>query len=131
MVSVDFFLLKKQYDECLQCIDRVEQSVGGDPYLHSLRGNIFMEAGRFADAKAACEKAIQMEPTLDETYWSRITVALKEKNHADTAFWLRKIVTQCNATLEVDELRNIPDYAAFAKSEEYEPLRKWYQTQKK
>ena len=37
MISIDYYLLKKDYPRGLECIDRFEQAVGGDPYLNIIR----------------------------------------------------------------------------------------------
>jgi tetratricopeptide (TPR) repeat protein len=128
-LSIDYFLLKKQYDEAIRCIRSVATAVGGDPYLLSMEGTAQAEAGRFKEAKAVCEKAVAEEPTLTDAYWNRISVALKEKNHPDTLAWLKKIVEKCE--VEIDDLTKADDYADFAKSPQHAEWVKWYVGRKK
>ena len=127
-ISVDYFLLRKQYDESLRCIGTVEKAVGGDPYLHTLRANVLVEAGRFPAAREAAEKAVVEEPTLPDAYWTRISVALREKNHRDTLAWLKKIVEKLD--MEILDLTELEDYKDFVRSPEHETWLKWYADRK-
>jgi tetratricopeptide (TPR) repeat protein len=129
LVSIDYYLLKKQHDECLACIDRVEKAVGGDPYLAFIRGNTFFDRGSYTEAKQEFEKAIEQEPTLQDAYWSRITVALKEENHADTLDWLKRIVERCNVVMDEDAMRAAPEYTAFVNSREFSDFHHWLTSQ--
>jgi tetratricopeptide (TPR) repeat protein len=123
-ISIDYFYLKKQYDQARKAIDRLDQAVGGDPYLNVVRGNASMEAGRFEEARQAMEKAIQAEPDATNAYWVRISLALREKKHADTLKWLQAIVEKCH--VEVQDLAAVPEYADFVKSPQYGEWQKWY-----
>jgi len=128
-LSIDYFLLKKEYDESLRCVEKVDQSVGGDPYLHSLRANVLIQATRLKEARGEADKAIELEPTLTDSYWTRITVALKEKNHIDTLRWLKKLVEATDE--KITDLTTLDDYADFVKSPQHEEWRKWYESRTK
>ena len=128
-LSIDYFLLKKEYGEALRCIDHSDKAVGGDPYMNVLRANIFLEAKRFKESRAASEKAIEQEPTLADAYWTRITLALKEKNHAETLAWLKKLTEKTSE--EVADLTTVAEYADFAKSPQHAEWLKWYAAKKK
>ena len=45
LISIDAFLIHKEYDKAQAAIDRLDESLGGDPYLNVLRSTIFMEQG--------------------------------------------------------------------------------------
>jgi hypothetical protein len=126
LLSIDYDVLKRQYDESLGCIERLNQAVGGDPYLGFLRGNVLRTAGRLADAKAELEKTVAQEPTLDAAYWCRINVALGERNHADTLAWLKRIVDACAMKIDFNQMRAAPDYAAFVASPQFAEFDDWY-----
>ena len=128
LVSIDYFRLKGQHDEALDCIERLDKAVGGDPYLSFVRGNVLVEAGRYAAAKAELESAIEQEPTLEDDYWARITVALKEQNYADTLAWLRTIVEKSNAVIEEQDVRASEDYAEFVQSPQFGEFLEWYKS---
>jgi tetratricopeptide (TPR) repeat protein len=128
-ISIDYFLLKKRYDEARLAMDRLNEAVGGDPYLGVLRGTAWMEEGRFEEAGRAIEKAIQEEPGLTPAYWARVTLSLREKNHNDTLKWLKIIVG--NRGVEVQDLAAVPEYAEFVKSPRHGEWQKWYATRGK
>jgi hypothetical protein len=131
LMSLDYFLLKKQYDKALDCLGRMEKAVGGDPYLLVFRANALVAAGRYADARAEAEKAVQQEAHLVPAYWARIMVALKEKNHPDTLAWLKKIVEECGMRINEAYIKTNADYAAFAKSPQFVEFQKWYKARTK
>jgi tetratricopeptide (TPR) repeat protein len=128
-VSIDYYLIKKQYDDALKAIAAVQKAVGGDAHLESMRANVLAEAGRYDEARAAAEKAVKDEPDLDSGYWSRITVSLREKKYADTVEWLKKVVEQCK--IEVQDLTQNPEFAGFIKSPQHGEWRKWYRAHSK
>lgn len=124
LIAIDYFFLKKQFDALVQAIDRLDRSVGGDPYLNVLRGNVYLEAGKFASSRAAYEAAIKAEPNLTEAYWARIALSLTERNHDDTLTWLKTIVEKRAAG--IGDLTTISDYADFVKSPQHTRWQKWY-----
>lgn len=128
-ISIDYYFLKKRYDEAIRAIDRIDKAIGGDPYLRVLRSGAHSEAGRFADARTDIEKAITEEPNLINAYWVRIALSLREKNHEDTLTWLKAIVERLN--VEFQDLSTVPDYAEFVKSSQHAQWRKWYAQRKK
>lgn len=125
LMSIDYFTLKKQYDEVLKAVDRLDRAVGGDPYLDVLRSSALAEAGRFRDAAAAAEKSVKGNPKLPLAYWTRVSVALKEKNHKDTLAWLKKGVEAGVIRIDLDNIRTSAEYAVFAKSPEFKELTAW------
>jgi tetratricopeptide (TPR) repeat protein len=127
--SIDYYLLKKRYDEAHKAIDRLNEAVGGDPYLGVLHGHVWMEAGQFEKARRAIERGIKEEPHLTNGYWSRITLSLREKKHADTLHWLKMIVEKCQ--VEIQDLAAVPDYADFVKSPQHGEWQKWYAGRRK
>jgi len=128
-LSMEYFLLKKEYTEALRCIENYDKAIGGDPYMHVWRANVFLEAKRFKEARAASEKAIEQEPTLADAYWSRINLSLSEKNHVETLAWLKKLIEKTNE--EVANLSTVAEYADFVKSPQHAEWVKSYATKKK
>lgn len=131
LLAVDYYLVKKRYDDPLAAVDRLDARIGGDPYLNLLRVNAHAEAGRLAEAKAAAEGAIAGEPTLADGYWARVEVALKERHHADTRDWLKRTVERAGEVLDTDAMRTSPVYAEFVKSDEFSELAAWWASQSK
>ena len=123
LISIDYFYLKGETDKGIEAIRRLNKAIGGDPYLDVFRGNLLIEAKQYDKARQAIEKAIKDEPSLKNAYWSRIALALAEKNHADTLTWLKAIVKAFN--YELGGLDESPAYAEFVKSPQYKAFEKW------
>lgn len=131
LISVDYFIMKQKYDEALQSLDRSIKTIGDDAYLHVLKGNVYMEAKQYAKAKEEIDIALKMEKDLQDAYWTRITIGLKEKNNADTLTWLKKIVEDFNESLDFDTMIKNEVYADFGKTKEFGELKKWFASRPK
>jgi tetratricopeptide (TPR) repeat protein len=124
LCSFHYYITAKQYDRALKALDRLDRAVGGDPHLSSVRGHILVLAERFDEARAAAEKAVKEEPTLESGYWVRILVSLHEEKYGETLEWLKKLVQTCQT--QVADLAAIPEYAGFVQSPQYREWQKWY-----
>src|SRR5262249_22998134 len=83
-LSIDYFTLKKDFAKAFEGIDRVEQSVGGDPYLLVLRAGIQILATDLAGAATSAAKAVEQEPTLAAGHVALLRIAVLKKNHVET-----------------------------------------------
>jgi len=117
LVTMDGFVYRKEYGKALASIDGLERKVGGDPLLNFLRGNMLYCMEKLEDAKKAGRQASKEVPYLQEPRWLLVTIALKEKAHAETASLLTAI--EKDFKLELEDLTTISDYAEFVKSPEY------------
>jgi tetratricopeptide (TPR) repeat protein len=125
LVSIDYFLLKKNYDETLRLLDRLDKSLGGDPYLMALKGTTLAEAGRFKEARASADKAIKDDPKLREAYWARATVSTKEKDHDETLKCLKILVEKLEPTLDPNNLLADDRFKDFVKTPQFSEFKKW------
>jgi tetratricopeptide (TPR) repeat protein len=130
-VSIDYFLMKKEYDKSIGCIDRLDQAVGGDPFLNFLRGSALMTAERMKDAKAKFEKAIQFDPTLSDPYWGLVTLSLKEKKHEETLTALKNVIEKFNVDIDESQLGQDENYRDFVKSPQCKELKEWLKSRQK
>jgi hypothetical protein len=129
IISIGFYTLRKDFDAVLKAIASLEKSVGGDPYLITLKAHLFMEKNDFAQSKKLYDIAIKEEPNLAAAHWGRITLALREKNHGETLDLLKQIVLACG--IKVLDLNLLPDYDDFVKSNEHQEWVKWYSNYEK
>lgn len=120
MLMIDAHAYAKRFDEAIACVERVDAMVEGDPYTDLLRGNLLWQKGDAAGAKRAGAEAIAAEPTLADAYWFLISIAVGEKDYAETARLLTEVERRCRA--EIADLRKIDAYKGFVESPEYE---KW------
>lgn len=126
LVVLDAYVLTKKYGAAIQSINRIDKSVGGDPYLSALRANVYVLDGKLGPAKESAQKAVAAEPGLVEGYWSLVSVALVEKNYRETARLLLHV--EKNLGIELNDLKNASEYAGFVRSPEY---REWMKSRPK
>ena len=122
-ILIDGYLLKKEFDKSIECIRRVSADIGGDVWLTSLQGNVLAQAGRFDEAKVKIDEAIKLEPDFKDLYLNALSLAIRAKNNANIAENLTLL--ENNFGVEIGDLTEIPDYADFVMSPEYE---KWLES---
>jgi len=120
VVALDVHLVKRQYAAALKGIDRLETAIGGDPYLDALRARVYEETKDYARSRAAAEKALAADPTLDDARWSLVRASLGEKQFGETTRLLRQL--EENRRCIMGDLTRIPAYAEYVRSPEY---REW------
>lgn len=125
LVSVDYYVLKKDAKALRECLWRLDEAVGGDPSLRVLDANFTLTQGDRAEARRLASEAVKLEDTLASGYWALIDVALTESDHAETARLLKTVVEKCNFPLAPEGLKDTELYAKFAKSKEYKELCEW------
>jgi tetratricopeptide (TPR) repeat protein len=124
-LSIDYYLTKGQHQESLACVDRVDRFLGGDPYLDVIRAHLLADAGDLKAATLAADKAIAAEPDLFDAVASRLSIALKAKDHAATMRYLLHLEKEFG--IEFADLTIVPEYAEFVKSPEH---KKWLERPK-
>lgn len=121
LVSVDGFLLRKEYDKALASADRLDARVA-DPYLEFWRGSILLMKGDRQGAKRRLRAAIAREPTLADPYWTLIDLAQQDGEFAAVAELLTAV--ERDAGVELRDLEEVPEFAAFVRSKEYPAWKK-------
>ena len=125
MLGIDGYLIAKEYDNSLACIDRIDKSTGGDPALNVMRASVRIEQKKYDAARELCEKALAAEPDLFSAHWTVVVIALAEKKFEETAERLTEIENLFE--VEFTELEKEPIYAEFVKSPEY---KRWQEQRK-
>lgn len=116
LLMVDVHFLKGNFDEAVACLDRVQQVVGRDSYLSFLAGNAWHQKGDIAAAMERLTTATTLEPTVQDAFWLLAAIAMEQQNFQLTADTLTKVEQQFE--VEWNNLRELPEYADFAASEE-------------
>jgi tetratricopeptide (TPR) repeat protein len=125
LISIDYYLLQKKYDEALAAIDRLDNALGGDPYLNSMRANVFIEMGKLPEAREHADKALQETPKIAQVYWTKVTVTALAKDHDETRDTLKLIVEKIDPTLTPEDIKNDERFVEFVKTPQFEELKKW------
>ncbi len=121
-MSIDYFALKKDFAKSLEALERVEKSVGGDPYLLVIRAGLLAKSNDFAAAAASATKAAEQEPTLIPAHVTLLKIAALRKDHAETLRRLQDIDKKFPGALA--GLENDSDFAEFRKTPQYKQWQK-------
>jgi hypothetical protein len=117
LLSISYFTIKKDFQQALECINRVESAVGGDPYLNVTRAALCDVQGKHDEAKRLARIAADLEPTLLPAYFELLGISLLQKNHDDTLAMLKEVDRKFE--LKLNDLTKVPEYAEFVKSPQF------------
>jgi hypothetical protein len=117
MFSVDYYLLKRDYPRALACLDRLDRSVGGDPYVHVMRAGIHTDQGQYDLARHDARRAIAVDPDLQDAYWALLTVSLQDHHYADTVTLLDQLEGRFH--IPFGDMTQLPVFSEFVRSPEY------------
>jgi tetratricopeptide (TPR) repeat protein len=127
LVLIDYHFNRGEYDTAIAIIDRLDRDVGGDPYLDFFRANVLYVAGRLEEAKQAARRAIEAEPTLEDPYWTLVTISLDEREFTETARLLTEIENELGLVL--GDLGGVPEYREFVESDAYPEWSRRYEAE--
>jgi tetratricopeptide (TPR) repeat protein len=94
LASLNFYLGRRQHNKILECIDKLDKTIGGDPYLDWLRSFIFMKMDDFARTKKFATQAFNREPTLTEAGYCVIGLLSFERKYDECVGVLEKMQFQ-------------------------------------
>jgi tetratricopeptide (TPR) repeat protein len=117
MLAIDELMVKKDYAGAMKVLDRLDQSLGGDPYLDAMRSTYALAHGDAWAARRFARRAIEREPSLIEGYWALVDCALKAEDHEETLARLEEIDRKFG--IEFQDLNQVPQYAGFVKSPQH------------
>ena len=116
LILIDKYILEESYEKALRGIDRLDQIVGGDPYLDTMRATVLYMMGDLERAKRAARRSTAREPDLAEGYDILAMIGLEEEDWGLVAEMMTVMVRQLR--FEFVDLRTLPEYAGFVGSDE-------------
>jgi len=126
MISVDALLQRKKYDQALECIERLDRSVGGDPYLKVTRARILGLQGKMPAAHIMGQRAVSQEPSLINGYYLLLDLSLKTREFDETVRLLKSLTSKFG--IQFSDFSQAPEFAEFVKSPQYQS---WLQSRSK
>lgn len=124
-ILIDQFVLRKDYEKALACVDRTIEGLGKDSALLTTRANILLLNDQVAEALQEIKKAIIAEPDLVDPYSAALDISIAAKDDDETAALLTVLETRFG--YEWKDLRKVPGFNDFVKSPQYA---EWVKTQK-
>ncbi len=116
-LSIDYYTIREEYDKALQAIDLVDESVGGDMSLATMRASIQSLAGDEAGAEANALQAIDDPLLAHEAYNVLFANAVRYRKYTAAVKWLDEV--HALTPLSPDDVRAVPENAAFVQSPEF------------
>ena len=118
LISIDSYVMKKDFAGAMKAIDRLDKSLGGDPYLNVMKANLCEAQDDLKGAKQYAQKAVDQEPTLLIGHQSLLGYAVALKDHPETLARLQEMDQKFRMTF--NDLTKVPAYAEFVKSPQYQ-----------
>ncbi|MGC6444053.1 MAG: tetratricopeptide repeat protein, partial [Rubripirellula sp.] len=117
LLSVDAFVMKEQFEEAINCIDRVNRTVGGDAELLVMKADIEALAGNNDRVKTIITSVLKDDPSNENAIWTLVQLSLAEKDFSETSRLLTKLESELG--IEIDDLTAIPVYEEYTASPEF------------
>ena len=112
---------ERQFNEVNRTLSRINDAVGGDPYLKVIRGNVArLHNDDVLGAKLLYREVVKDEPGMPYAYNALNQIALQERNHKETARLLG--ILEGKLGVSVGDLSAVEVYKDFVRSGEY---REW------
>jgi hypothetical protein len=126
LISIDGLLSHRKFDEALAALERLDKSVGGDPFLDISRAGILLQADRLEKGREAAKRVVKAMPEIIEGYWMLIEAELALKDYPGVLAALENI--DQHFQIKFNDISAVPSYAGFAKSPQYELWKKYLQS---
>lgn len=112
---------ERQFNEVNRSLRRINERVGGDPYLKVIRGNVArLHSNDVLGAKLLYREVIKAEPGMPYAYNALNQIALQERDYKETARLLS--ILEGKLGISVGDLTDVEVYQDFVRSGEY---REW------
>jgi len=114
-LALDYFLEKKEFAEARRSVLALNETVGGDAYLDWMTAVIEDEAGEGDAAIAACRRSIARDDTLQDPWWTMLSIHLRESRYSETL----SVLEGMQSRFEIDwrVIEHAPEYQSFHASE--------------
>ena len=89
LLLMDGYYLNGEYSKVLECINELDSSIKGDPYLHLYRYNVYTQMGEHSKALQSLEKLVAEMPQHQEGILELINAYLEKKDYAKTDIYVK------------------------------------------
>jgi tetratricopeptide (TPR) repeat protein len=81
LISLDGLILNKEFDKSLANLNKLDEALGGDPFLHFIRGNIYYYKKDYDNALGKFAITNLEYPDFIDAYDSALGIYLETNNH--------------------------------------------------
>lgn len=118
LLSIDAYLLDRQYEQAIECIDRLDQRVQGDPYLDLQRAAVMILKEDWDAAERYAKQALVDENCQLNAHWTLVSISLGRKQPAQTLALLKQMDQKFE--MKWSDLRTVEGYEPFVESAYYQ-----------
>lgn len=111
------------YDQALAAVDRLDAALGGDPWLHVVRGNVEIARGDLDAAWRHAGDARRAAPEMIEVYWNLLELALTREDYPGALEIIRELESEFGIVLDVEAMREVDIYDGLLESDEWRAYR--------
>lgn len=126
MLALDYHAFRDEYAAATRALKALRAWGGEDTFLDVSQAMILTDTGKLGAARATAEKAVAADPEFKMAYLTRVVIAAKVHDHADTLAWLKKTV-ECTG-YDFGDLRQGRAFASFVESPEFRQWLAWRAT---
>lgn len=123
LISIDGFILLKNYAAARASVDRLDKRLDGDPYLNQLRAGISVAEGKPEQALTEIQVVTSKLPEIRETWYAQVDLAAAAKNYAAAVVALEQLEKRFQVEIPADALSSSAELAPIAASAEYKAWR--------
>ncbi len=105
LVSLDGLIMRKNYQDALKALDKLETSLGGDSYLNDVRIGLLLEEGKDLErATTLAEEALKAAPESEDAHYLLLGVHVTNRNFAGAVATMRLMGERFELVFEDDGL---------------------------
>ena len=119
MVSIDGYFLHKDYAGALKTLDRLDQRVGGDPYIDTLRSHMYAAMEKIPEAVKTATSATTREPELVDGWYALVDADAAAKDFPGAVKAMDVLKKKFQITFDDAALATQPSLAAVLASPAY------------
>lgn len=124
VITLDAHILRKEYPQALECINRLDKALGGDPYLELQRAYLYTLMNDGPKARAAAQRCLEAEPSRLDAGMLVLSSLAQEHQDDECIAWLDKMQSTGGHSKEqlIERIETSEKLGQFSISEAY---RKW------
>lgn len=119
LLQIDRALLQNQPADALRQIAILDEQVGGDPYLDTLRADAYAADGKLDEALAAAERAAKGAPESDSVWWQLATQQTASRRYGDAVTTLAVLRDRFGHDVSAATLGSDERFTALVQSAEF------------
>ena len=122
LMLIDYYFLKKDYQNTLKSIDELDANLGKDPYLNLYRAYVYKQQNKLKETQKYAAKVIATLPSLSEPYLTFLSASLAARDFAAVTKCL-KLLRKNGFDISRKNILEDPEYKDYVKSKEFKILK--------